>query len=169
MALVAFSSARISVNVGPAVAATLVADLPELGTLDGKAVASLAGLAPHVRKSGAGPATAYIAGGRSCVRTALYMAALASVRSKTGFGPDYRAMRKAGKPPKVALIAIARKIAGAAKAMVQAARTWNQKTAWPKIQSTVDRVPTRPQKTGALGDAHLSSDAAGARPSTVGR
>ena len=43
-------------NVGPAVAATLVADLPELGTLDGKAVASLAGLAPHVRKSKPYPA-----------------------------------------------------------------------------------------------------------------
>lgn len=116
-------------GVGPAVAATLVADLPELGALDGKAVASLAGLAPHVRQSGAGPATAHIAGGRSCVRTALYMAALACVRSKTGFGPDYRAMRKAGKPPKVALIAIARKIAVAANAMIKANRTWNQKTA----------------------------------------
>lgn len=111
-------------GVGPAIAATFLADLPELGTLDSKAIASLAGVAPHIQQSGASPGRASIQGGRPCVRAAAYMAALTSARSEDGFKADYKAMRAAGKPAKVALIAIARKIVVAANVMLRNDRTW---------------------------------------------
>ena len=111
-------------GVGPAVSATLLADLPELGRLDRRAVASLAGLAPHPNDSGTRSGQAHIQGGRPCVRTALYMAALAAARSDQGFKTQYRDMRQAGKPAKVALIAIARKIVVAANGMLKADRPW---------------------------------------------
>jgi transposase len=111
-------------GVGPAVAAALCADLPELGSLDRKAVAALAGLAPHANQSGARDSGAHIGGGRPCVRAALYLAALSSSRCAAGFKADYQAMRAAGKPAKVALIAIARKIVVAANGMLRDGRPW---------------------------------------------
>lgn len=114
-------------GVGPAVSMTLMADLPELGTIDRKAVASLAGLAPHPNQSGTYNGKAHISGGRPCVRAALYMAAVSAVRSDNGFKREYLAMRQAGKPAKVALIAIARKILVAANGMIKQDRPW-QKT-----------------------------------------
>jgi transposase len=114
---------------GPAVTATLMADLPELGSLDRKAIASLAGLAPHPNDSGTRTGKDHIQGGRPCVRVALYMAALAAARSDRGFKAEYQAMRKAGKPAKVALIAIARKLVVAANGMLKANRPWIASTA----------------------------------------
>jgi transposase len=111
-------------GVGPAVAATLIADLPELGALDRGAIASLAGLAPHIVQSGLDKGRAHISGGRDCVRAAMYMAALAAVRSTKGFKAEYEAMRKAGKPAKVALIAIARKLLVTLNAMIREDRMW---------------------------------------------
>jgi transposase len=111
-------------GVGPAIAATFLADLPELGAIDNKAIASLAGVAPHIQQSGASPGRASIQGGRPCVRAAAYMAALSSARSKAGFKAEYKAMRAAGKPAKVALIAIARKIVVAANVMLRNNRPW---------------------------------------------
>ena len=102
-----------------------MADLPELGTRDNKAIASLAGVAPHIQQSGARQGRAHIEGGRPCVRAALYMAALNSARCENGFKAEYRAMREAGKPAKVALIAIARKLVVAANAMLKYNRPWN--------------------------------------------
>lgn len=116
-------------GVGPAVAITLLADLPELGTLNRKAVASLAGLAPHVDESGTRKGHAHIAGGRPCVRTALYMAALAAVRCDPAFKARYQAMRAAGKPGKVALIAIARHLLLALNSMLAEDRPWTSKPA----------------------------------------
>lgn len=115
-------------GVGPVVAMTLLADLPELGSLDRKTVASLAGLAPHPKQSGTRTATARIHGGRPCVRAALYMAALSAARSDKGFRAEYTALREAGKPAKVALIAIARKIAVAANAIIKAKQPWHKNT-----------------------------------------
>jgi len=109
---------------GPAVTTTLMADLPELGGLDRKAIASLAGLAPHPNESGTRTGQAHIQGGRPCVRAALYMAALAAARSDKGFKAEYQALRQAGKPAKVALIAIARKLVVAANGMLKANRPW---------------------------------------------
>lgn len=112
-------------GVGPAVIATLLADLPELGTLDRRSVASLTGLAPHPDQSGTRTGRAHIGGGRTCVRTALYMAALSASRSDRGLKREYKALRDAGKPAKVALTAIARRLAVAANAMLKADQPWN--------------------------------------------
>jgi transposase len=111
-------------GVGPAISATLLADLPELGSLDRRAIASLAGLAPHPSESGTRSGKAHIQGGRPCVRTALYIAAISAARSDKGFKAEYLAMRTAGKPAKVALIAIARKLVVAANGMLKADRPW---------------------------------------------
>ncbi|MGN6309445.1 MAG: IS110 family transposase [Xanthobacteraceae bacterium] len=114
-------------GVGPAVAMTLLADLPELGTLDRRAIASLAGLAPHISQSGAGPGRAAIAGGRPCVRAALYLAALSAIRSERGFKAEYQAMRRAKKPAKVAIIAIARKLLTILNQMARDNTPWRHK------------------------------------------
>lgn len=111
-------------GVGPAISITLLADLPELGRLDRKAIASLAGLAPHPNQSGTRTGQAHIAGGRPCVRAALYMAAVSATRSDKGFKREYLAMRQAGKPAKVALVAIARKIVVAANGMIKSRQPW---------------------------------------------
>ncbi len=117
-------------GIGPTIAATLMADLPELGARNNKAIASLAGVAPHIQQSGAQAARAHIQGGRPCVRAAFYMAALSAVRHNPGFKADYQAMRNAGKPAKVALIAIARKLVVAANAIIKHDTPWeNQKQA----------------------------------------
>lgn len=113
-------------GVGPAVGMTLLADLPELGGLDRKAVASLAGLAPHPNQSGARIGQAHISGGRPCVRAALYMAAVSAARTDKGFKREYIALRQAGKPAKVALVAIARRIAIAANAILKSDRPWTK-------------------------------------------
>lgn len=115
-------------GVGPAISTTLLADLPELGSLDRKAVASLAGLAPHPNQSGTRTGPARIGGGRPCVRAALYMAAVSAVRSDKGFKREYLALRLAGKPAKVALVAIARKIVVAANGMLKSGQPWQKPT-----------------------------------------
>lgn len=111
-------------GIGPAVSMTLLADMPELGSLDRKQAANLAGLAPHPDQSGTRTGAAHISGGRSCVRAALYMAAVSAARSDKGFKHEYQALRAAGKPAKVALVAIARKIVVSANAMLKANRPW---------------------------------------------
>lgn len=106
-------------GIGVRVATVLVTDLPEIGQRDRKAIASLAGLAPHVSQSGNAPPRASIAGGRPCVRAALYMAALVAARHHPQLKANYQAMRQQGKPGKVALIAIARKLLVTANALVK--------------------------------------------------
>jgi transposase len=96
-------------GVGPVTASVLLARLPELGTIDRRAISALAGLAPLACDSGAMRGKRRIWGGRKRVRDALYMAALAAARR----GPlhaAYQKLRQAGKPAKLALIAIARKL-----------------------------------------------------------
>jgi len=115
-------------GVGPAISLTLLADLPELGGLDRKAVASLAGLAPHPNQSGTRTGASHIHGGRPCVRAALYIAAVSATRSEAGFKREYLALRAAGKPGKVALVAIARKIAVAANAIIKSGQPWQKPT-----------------------------------------
>jgi transposase len=100
---------RVAPGIGPVAASVLLAILPELGQLDRRAIAALAGLAPIARDSGLMRGRRCVQGGRKRVRDALYMAALAAVRTgrwKTLF----QTMKTAGKPPKLALIAIARKL-----------------------------------------------------------
>ena len=118
-------------GIGVRIATLLVTDLPELGQTDRKAIASLAGLAPHVSQSGNAPPRAMISGGRPCVRAAFYLAALVASRHNPDLKPEYQAMRRAGKPAKVALIAIARKIAVIANAMVKAGTKYEQQRVAP--------------------------------------
>ncbi len=105
-------------GIGDRVATVLVTELPEIGQRDRKAIASLAGLAPHISQSGNAPPRAAIAGGRPCVRATLYMAALVAARHHPQMKASYKAMRQA-KPAKVALIAIARKLLVTANALVK--------------------------------------------------
>lgn len=97
-------------GIGPQVASTLIALLPELGRVDRRAIASLAGLAPHACESGIRTGRRRIWGGRAPVRRAMYMAALVAVRWDTHWKGVYTAMRAAGKAGKTCLIAIARRL-----------------------------------------------------------
>ncbi len=111
-------------GIGKQVATVLLTDLPELGTLNRRTAASLAGLAPHPNQSGLAPGRNAIAGGRACVRAALYMAALSAARHEPRLRTDYAAMRHAGKPAKVALVAIARKLLTIANAVIKTAQPY---------------------------------------------
>jgi transposase len=97
-------------GVGSITAATLLAHLPELGTLSDGAVAALAGLAPYNADSGPRCGQRHIRGGRSQVRTALYMATLSAVRHDPILRRFYTRLRTAGKRPLVALTAAMRKL-----------------------------------------------------------
>ena len=107
-------------GVGPIVAATLIAELPELGRLDRRRVAALAGLAPIARDSGKREGRRSIGGGRPVVRTMLYLAALHASRCDDTFGAFRRRLQRAGKPVKAALVATARKLLCTLNAMLAA-------------------------------------------------
>lgn len=100
---------RSAPGVGPTVAVVLLAWMPELGQIDRRAIGSLAGLAPIACDSGAWRGKRRIWGGRKRVRDALYMAAL-SARRAEAFRDGHTALIQNGKPPKVAIIAVARKL-----------------------------------------------------------
>lgn len=110
-------------------AAVLLVEMPELGTLSGKQAASLAGLAPVARDSGTMRGRRFIRGGRSHVRKALFMAALATARSGAVFHATYQAMRDAGKPPKVAIVALMRKLIVIANAVLRDQTSWRSHAA----------------------------------------
>ena len=97
-------------GVGPVTATTLIALMPELGTVSPKAAASIAGLAPWDDDTGKSRGIRRIGGGRRRVRRALYMAAVTATRSQSRFKQIYQHLRDKGKPAKVAFIAIARKM-----------------------------------------------------------
>lgn len=97
-------------GVGPVTAATLLALNPELGSRSPKSIAALAGLAPLNNDTGQFRGKRTIRGGRKRLRDALYISAVVASRSKGRFGTFYQALRKAGKAPKQAFIALARKI-----------------------------------------------------------
>lgn len=97
-------------GVGPAVSTTLLVTFPELGTLNRKQAAALAGLAPMNRDSGAARGRRTIQAGRSKPRKALYMAALTAAHRNPMFIPQYQQLIARGKPVKVALCAVARKL-----------------------------------------------------------
>lgn len=110
---------RTAPGIGPAIASLLVAGLPELGSIDRRAIASLAGLAPHARDSGQMRGRRTIWGGRAGVRRALYLAAFVASR----YDPALRAIRAnlsaRGKPFKLAIIAIARRLLTIINAMIR--------------------------------------------------
>jgi transposase len=106
-------------GIGPVAATTLLACMPEIGSLTPTRAAALAGLAPFNRDSGRFRGRRKIAGGRKRVRDALYMAALAAARCHVRFRAIYQRLLAAGKPPKLALIAIARKLLLVANAILR--------------------------------------------------
>lgn len=103
---------------------TLLIDMPEIGTLDAKQVASLAGLAPATRESGLWKGRALICGGRSQLRQALYMPALAACRFNPDLKAKYGQLKAAGKPSKVAITAVMRKLIILANALLRDRRHW---------------------------------------------
>jgi transposase len=116
-------------GVGRVVARTLLAEMPELGTLDRREIAALAGLAPWTRQSGTWKGKSFIGGGRPAVRTALFMAALSAAR----FNPALKLFRDrliaAGKPKMVALVAVARKLLTILNAILRDRTPWNPQNA----------------------------------------
>ena len=113
-------------SVGPGVARALIIDLPELGCLGRREVASLVGLAPFAKDSGRKTGQRRIKAGRSAPRSALYLAAMNGARFNPVLKEMYKRLIAAGKPPKVAFIALARKLLTILNAMVRDGTTWQQ-------------------------------------------
>lgn len=116
-------------GVGPTIARTLLAEMPELGSLDRRQVAALAGLAPFTRQSGQWRGKSFIGGGRASVRSALFMGALVASR----FNPAPKAYRDrlvaAGKPKIVAIVATARKLLTILNAILRSKTPWQTENA----------------------------------------
>ena len=110
---------RSAPGIGPVTAAILIAQLPELGCLPAKAVTALAGLAPYNNDSGAFRGQRSVRGGRTRIRQALYMAAVSIARGTSPLSAFYRRLITAGKAPKVAIIATARKLLTTLNAIVR--------------------------------------------------
>src|ERR1700687_1925576 len=106
-------------GIGPIIARTLIAELPELGSLDRRKVAALVGLAPWTRQSGKWRGKSFIGGGRKTVRNALFMAAMVAARHNPILKNFRDKMVAAGKPKRVALIAVARKLLTILNAIVR--------------------------------------------------
>ena len=112
-------------GIGAVTAATLVAELPELGTTGNKQIAALVGVAPMNRDSGLSRGQAHIAGGRMSARCCLYMATIVAIRCNPAIRPFYKRLREQGKPPKVAIVAAMRKLITAANSMLLHNRPWS--------------------------------------------
>lgn len=106
-------------GIGPVASSVLLAAMPELGTMDRRQAASLGGLAPRARESGRWKGTRHLGDGRRIVRRVLYMAAVGQTRRNSPFAATVERMRKAGKPGKVIVIALARKILTIANAVLR--------------------------------------------------
>jgi len=111
-------------GVGTLTANQLIATMPELGTLENKQAASLAGLAPVARQSGQWKGKSCIRGGRANVRQALYMPALVAARYNPDLKAKYQQLVTAGKPAKIAITTVMRKLIVIANALLKADRLW---------------------------------------------
>lgn len=111
-------------GIGPTIARTLIAELPELGTLDRKKIAALAGLAPFTRQSGQWRGKSFIGGGRTAVRTALFMGAMVAKQHNPILKAFFDRLVAGGKPKMVALIAVARKLLTILNAILRDSRPW---------------------------------------------
>lgn len=116
---------RTAPGTGPVLAATLLAYMPEIGALSSRQAASLVGVAPHPRQSGATARPGRCMAGRTPVRTVLYMAAIAAIRCKAspmrGF---FERLRENGKPFKLAIVAVMRKLIVTLNAMIKNHQDW---------------------------------------------
>lgn len=116
-------------GIGSTIARTLVAELPELGSLNPKQAASLAGLAPFTRQSGKWKGKSFIGGGRKTVRSALFIGALSASRFNPVLRAFYLRLISAGKPKMGALIAVARKLIIALNAILRDKTPWQPQNA----------------------------------------
>lgn len=112
-------------GVGPNLARTLIAELPELGRLTNKEIAALAGVAPFPRDSGLMRGRRVVWGGRAPVRTALFLSAWSACRWNPVISVFHKRLRAAGKRPKVAQVACMRKLLTILNAMVRDGRRWD--------------------------------------------
>lgn len=111
-------------GIGRLTATTLLIDMPELGQIDSKKIAALAGLAPMTQQSGKWQGKERIAGGRASLRRAIYMPALVAIRFNRDLHDKYQQMVKAGKAKKVAITAIMRRIIVLANTLLREGRDW---------------------------------------------
>jgi len=115
---------RSAPGIGPVAAATLLAELPELGSLTKKQIAALVGVAPFACESGKWRGRQHCMGGRKSVRDLLFMAALSATRTKSPIAEFYKRLCLAGKPHKCALTAVIRKLAITLNAIVRDRRLY---------------------------------------------
>jgi transposase len=111
-------------GIGTTLARNFLADVPELGRLDRRRIASLVGVAPFTRQSGRWKGKSFITGGRPCARAGLFMAALVASRHNPVLKAFYQRLLTAGKPKMVALIAVARKLLTILNAILRDRRPW---------------------------------------------
>jgi transposase len=111
-------------GIGKTIARTLLAELPELGRLDRRQIASLAGLAPWTRQSGQWKGKSFIGGGRASVRAALFMGALVAARFNPTLKLFHQRLIAAGKPKMIALTATARKLLTILNAILKSKTPW---------------------------------------------
>lgn len=116
-------------GIGKVVARTLLAELPELGTLDRRQIAALVGVAPYTQQSGQWRGRSVISGGRANVRKMLFISAMSAVKCSATLKAFYENLLKAGKPKMVALIAVARKLLTMVNAMLKQNTTWREQIA----------------------------------------
>jgi len=116
-------------GIGPANAARLLARLPELGQVGPRQAAALVGVAPYDNDSGGRNGKRHISGGRKDLRNTIYMAALVAKKHNPVLAAVYERLIAAGKPPKVALVAIMRKIIVILNAMLKTAQPWQPRAA----------------------------------------
>jgi len=113
-------------GIGPVPAIALIVEMPGLGRMNGKEAASLAGLAPITRQSGKWKGKAKIGGGRALLRRALHMPALVATRHNRQLGKTYQTLCTAGKPAKVAITAVMRKLLILANTLIRDDRKWSE-------------------------------------------
>lgn len=111
-------------GIGQTIARALLADLPELGLLGRREIAALAGLAPHTRQSGQWKGQSFISGGRADPRASLFIAAMVAARHNAPLKAFYQRLTAAGKPKKLALIAVARKRLTILNAILRDKKPW---------------------------------------------
>jgi transposase len=117
---------RSAPGIGRVTTCALVAQLPELGTLNARKISALVGVAPFNRDSGTLRGKRVVWGGRASVRHALYMATLTAIRCSPSIGAFYRRLVAAGKPAKVAHVAAMRKLLVRLNAMIRDGATWTE-------------------------------------------
>ncbi len=113
-------------GIGPTTAIIMLAEMPELGTMDKRQTASLAGLAPITRQSGTWRGKSFIRGGRANLRHALYMPAMVAIRFNVELKEKHEKFIADGKPFKVAITAIMRKLITTANALLRDDRKWSK-------------------------------------------